>query len=70
MQQDRRANLLMGGAAIATYLGITKRQVFHLHDQKRLPTFSIGRTVCVRKSDLDEWLERQVRAATEAGHDE
>lgn len=55
-------DLLHGVPAIAVHLSMTTAQVYHLHDQGRLPTFRMGRTVCARKSTLAAHF-----AALEAG---
>lgn len=60
--------LLYGLNQIGGHLGLSVRQAKHLHDESRLPTFKIGRTVCARRSDLDSWLEAQARRAIEGGN--
>lgn len=56
MVQSPPGDLLMGARAIADYLGITPRQLYHLVETKRLPHFYEGRTVCARKTTLSAWL--------------
>lgn len=58
-----RADLLYGVPAIAEFLGLRVRQVRHLVEMGKLPTFKMGTTVCARRSTLKAWLEEQDRAA-------
>ncbi|MBN8245245.1 helix-turn-helix domain-containing protein [Nitratireductor aquimarinus] len=54
--------ILMGAAAIAEHLGITRRQAYRLvYDD--LPTFKLGGTVAARPAEITEWLEGKRRAA-------
>ena len=55
-------DLLLGAAAIAAHLGITRRQTYRLVHDEAMPTFKLGGTVAARKSTLDKWL-----AAAEQG---
>lgn len=48
--------VLYGAAAIAKFMGVTRRQVFHMKDKAGLPTFSIGQTVCARPAAVRAWL--------------
>lgn len=50
-------DLLYGMPSIAAHLGLTEAQGYHLHANRTLPTFNIGRRVCARRSDLDAWLQ-------------
>lgn len=59
MQADNdngAGDLLLGADAIATYLGITRRQAYRLADGKVLPSFKAGGTVAARKSSLMRWM--------------
>lgn len=58
-------DLARGMKAIAEHLGVTVRQGFHLHEQRLIPTFHIGRSVCARRSELDRALDALARAAVE-----
>lgn len=58
------ADLLYGVPAMAGYLKMSERQVYHLVAKKALPTFKIGGKVCARKSSLNTWLAEQEAAAT------
>jgi excisionase family DNA binding protein len=50
------ADLLYGTRAIATHLGIPVRAAEHLIETRRIPFFKIGRTVCARRSRLEEHI--------------
>lgn len=63
MKPKANADLCYGADAIAAHLGIEPRQVYHLHENERLPTFKVGRKVCARRSALDAWLVRQEQGA-------
>ena len=58
---QQRPPLLYGAEAISDYLGVGLRQVYHLHEIKKIPTFKIGTKVCARWADLDAWLEQQAK---------
>ena len=60
-----QADLLLGAAAIAAHLGITRRQTYRLIYDELAPTFKLGGTVAARRSSLDRWLAsaEQGRAA-------
>ncbi|MCJ2080173.1 DNA-binding protein [Methylobacterium sp. J-090] len=57
--------MLYGAKAMAEFLGITTRQVFHLTERGRLPHFRVGRTLCGNRSTLAEWAV-QVEAGAPA----
>ena len=63
---DQETDLMYGVPAIASYLKMTAKQVYHLHDQGNLPTFKIGGKVCARRSTLAKHFAAQERAAMEA----
>jgi excisionase family DNA binding protein len=42
---------------VATILKISKSQVYHMIQTRDIPSFSIGRTVRVRRMDLDAVIE-------------
>ncbi|MCJ8053873.1 DNA-binding protein [Shinella curvata] len=65
MDTTEKADLLYGVPAISAYLSLTDHQVYNLHRRKLLPTFKLGKIVCLRRSDVGPWLDRQARAATE-----
>ncbi|MCA0344137.1 MAG: DNA-binding protein [Proteobacteria bacterium] len=68
MPTDKRLNadLLYGVTAIATHLGMTAAQVYHLHGKGSLPTFKVGAKVCASKQKLDAWVQE----LAEGGGDE
>ncbi len=49
---EAACDLLYGVEQIAGHLEMTRRQVYHLHDQGHLPTFKVGGKVCARRSTL------------------
>jgi hypothetical protein len=59
-------DLLRGACAIAEFTGFDERQVYHLHERKKLPTFKIGATICARKSELSQRLSAAGSDAPEA----
>ncbi len=59
-------DLLYGVEQIAEHLKMTRRQVYHLHDQGHLPTFKIGGKVCARRSTLAKHFAAQEAAAAAA----
>jgi hypothetical protein len=64
-ENELATDLLLGARAIAHYIGLQERQVFHLHKQGALPTFKLGNLIAARKSELGARLtaERDGRAA-------
>jgi hypothetical protein len=69
---DDSGLLLYGASAIASFLGLTERQVRHRVRDGELPTFKIGGTVCARRASLIAWLsKREVegQAAARAARD-
>ena len=73
MEQEKEgADLLYGVPAIAIFLGLGNRQVYHLKETGALPTFTLGETgkICARRSTLNQWLadqEAKARTAETAG---
>jgi DNA-binding phage protein len=66
MEVRMDTDLLTGVAAIAEHLGMTKRQVYHLHHTGSLPTFHAtpaSRTVLARRSTLAAHFAAQEKAA-------
>ncbi|RWC04220.1 MAG: DNA-binding protein [Mesorhizobium sp.] len=49
---NQPGDLLMGAAAIAQALGITRRQAYKLIYAGDLPTFKLGGTVSARRSSI------------------
>ncbi|MEE3154535.1 MAG: DNA-binding protein [Pseudomonadota bacterium] len=62
-----QSDLLYGVNSIAEHLNLTRRQVYHMHDQGQLPTFKQGRIVCARRSTLAKHFEDQERLARKGG---
>lgn len=58
-------DLLRGADQIASFTGLTPRQVYHM--QKHLPLFKIGQCLCARKSTLMSWVAEQEAACTGRG---
>jgi excisionase family DNA binding protein len=63
-----RSDLLYGAAAIADFLGLTNKAVYHLLAAGRLPHFKVGRTVCARRSSVLAAFER-MEENQQAGND-
>ncbi|MCT8003282.1 helix-turn-helix domain-containing protein [Sphingomonas sanguinis] len=61
-QPMSETDLLYGVDQIAEHLKMTRRQVYHLHDQGHLPTFKIGGKVCARRSTLAKHFAAQEAA--------
>lgn len=62
-RDDAETDLLYGVEHIAKHLQMTRRQVYHLHDQGHLPTFKIGGKVCARRSALAKHFAAQEASA-------
>lgn len=56
------ADLLLGADAIASFLGITRRQTYRLVYDSVIPSFKAGGTVAARKSSLTRWMAMQEAA--------
>jgi hypothetical protein len=52
VNEESRADLLYGVPAIAAHLGLTDKQVYHMRDRDKLPTFKMGGKVCALRSAL------------------
>ncbi|MCZ8546281.1 DNA-binding protein [Mesorhizobium qingshengii] len=59
-------DLLMGAAAIAGALGITRRQAYKLIYAGDLPTFKLGGTVSARRSSILATIAAKEAAANTA----
>jgi len=58
-------NELFRSALAAKYLTLSKQTLDWWRCQGRGPKYlKVGRAVCYRRTDLDEWLSRQVRQST------
>lgn len=56
-------DMLEGADAIAGFLGLSKRQVYHLTSSSRLPVFRLAGTLCARRSVLLDYIARQEAAS-------
>jgi excisionase family DNA binding protein len=52
MSETAEPKLLWGADAIAEYLGIPRRAVYHLIHEERIPIKKVGRTVTARPDRL------------------
>jgi len=48
----------LGAPGAAQYLGVGLRMVYKLIDLGEIPAYKIGRVFRIRRSDLDDYLER------------
>lgn len=65
---DSPGDLLYGVPAIAAFLNIKQRAVYHLAATAGLPVFKVrgkGRKTCARRSSLNAWLDQQEAAGNE-----
>jgi excisionase family DNA binding protein len=69
MNDDDSSDLLNGVNAIAKYLNLTPRQVYHLAESGSLPLFKFGGTGQWRgrKSTLSKHIDALERAAMKGG---
>ena len=56
----------MNADQVAEYLGIAVGTVYNKVSRGEIPFFKVGRAVRFRRSVIDEWVEEQTRAASEA----
>jgi hypothetical protein len=56
-------DLLTGADAIATFMSVKVRRIYHLAETQRLPVFRIGSTLCARRSTLLRWVEELERTS-------
>lgn len=54
---DLSGDLLMGAKAIASFLGVSQRQVYRLIYDDIIPSFKLGGSVAARRSSLRRWLD-------------
>jgi hypothetical protein len=55
-------DLLVGAPAIAKYLKVNERRVYHWAAQSYIPTFKIGPLIAARRSELDQHLRNGGRS--------
>ena len=48
----------MSTAAAARYLGLTQRTLYRFIDDGDLPAFRFGRVIRLKRSDVDDFIER------------
>lgn len=53
---DNAPDLLLGANAIATFLGVTRRQAYRLMEDGIIPSFHCGGSVAARRTSLRKWL--------------
>lgn len=63
---NEELDLLTGAGAIAGFMGVKPRRVYHLAEKRQLPVFRMGATLCARRSTLVRWIEEMERSATPA----
>jgi predicted DNA-binding transcriptional regulator AlpA len=52
MSQTATPQVLYGAEAIADFLGISRKAVYHLVERERIPVSRIGRTIVARPARL------------------
>lgn len=52
-------DIVVGAAAISKMLGITRRAVYHAISEGSIPSFRIGKTICIRRSTAALWIQAQ-----------
>ena len=52
-------DLLVGAPAIAAYLNVNERRVYHWATRSYIPTFKIGPLIAARRSELDQALSNK-----------
>lgn len=68
MKEPLAEDLLYGADQIAAFLGVTRRAVYHLAEQHRVPVFHMGVRLCARRSRLLTWIEEQEQSSVEQGY--
>lgn len=51
---------------MASYLNVDEKTIYRLAKRGDLPGFKVARTWRFKKSDIDQWIERQKLAAAAA----
>jgi excisionase family DNA binding protein len=46
-------DILKGATAAATYTGLTRRAIYHLVENDRIPVKRVGRSLFFRKAELE-----------------
>lgn len=50
---------------VASHLNVDEKTVYRLAQRGKLPAFKVGGTWRVKRSDLEDWIERQKQAVAE-----
>lgn len=58
MEVELKDDLLMGAKAVAEFVGISERQVYHMLARRQLPGFKIGNTVAAQKSTIIKHIRK------------
>lgn len=58
----RNEDMLYSAEKIAKFFGVTKKTAWHWCKEGKLPAFKIGKEWKVRVSDLQQLIDRKVRA--------
>ena len=58
-------DMLYGADAIAAYLGMSRRRVYHAVEKGHIPVLRIGQIICARKSRLRRWISEMEAKAFE-----
>lgn len=53
---EMSADIMLGASAIAAFMGMRPRQLYHAAEMGHLPTFRIGGILCARRSTLNRWI--------------
>ena len=54
---------LLRAARVAELLSVSERYVYQMASEGRIPCVKVGRSVRFRPSEIEAWLEGQVRAS-------
>ena len=49
----------MDARTVACYLGISAQHAYNLFHARDFPSFQVGKRLLVRKSDFEDWLDKQ-----------
>lgn len=60
---DTANDILIGADAIAGFMGLSRRQIYHATEYGHLPTFRIGSVICARRTTLWRWMDECEKAA-------
>ena len=63
-QESLASDVLKGADAIAAFIGVPRRAVYHAVANGSLPTFRLGETILARKSTLLRWIGEQEQVAS------